>query len=127
PAMKPGLELLLAAALVGGLSRRAGAAAARILDRASRQDPPGGCRPDLLCQLSHPLRAQPADRQPDAAHIVLVAAAGSAPLPALAGNLGPPPAARSALSTRPRSGPRRRRRRAPPMPPRPRRRARPRS
>src|SRR4029453_453312 len=88
PAMKPGLELLLAAALVGGLGGRAGAAAARILDRASRQDPPGGCRPDLLCRLSHPLRAQPADRQPDAAHIGLVAAAGSAVLAALASHLG---------------------------------------
>jgi hypothetical protein len=37
----------------------------------------------------------------------------------------PPPAGRSALSTRPRSGPRRRRRRVPPTPPRPPRRARP--
>jgi hypothetical protein len=125
PAMKPGPELLLAAALVGGLGGRAGAAAARILDGASRQDPSGGCRPDLLCQLSHPLRAQPADGQPDAAHIVLVAAAGSAVLAALASHLGPPPAGRSALSTRRRSGPRRRRRRVPPTPPRPRRRARP--
>src|SRR4029450_9168164 len=69
--------------------------------------------------------AHPADGRPAAAPIVLGAAAGSAVLAALASHLGPPPAGRSALSTRPRSGPRRRRRRVPPTPPRPRPRDRP--
>src|SRR5829696_8208858 len=90
PAVAPLFAFLVAAALVGGLSRGAGATASRVEDRPGRNGGPCRHRPDLLGQLLDPGPAQALDRERGAGAIGSVATAGPVMLAALGGHYGPP-------------------------------------